>query len=322
VAYRAAVLDVGTNTVRLLVADCTDGGLTPVLDRTHMSRLGLGASADGTLAAESVARTAEGAISLVREARAAGTTTILMVGTAAVRDAPNRDALLERIERETGIACRVIDGETEASLTFLGATAGYPLDGTLAVGDIGGGSTERIIAVDGTIRERFSVPIGSGRLTERTITHDPPTDADLAAATRAADDALRTLRPVRAAALLLAGGTASALGTLQGTVTLDDAALDAALAMLQSMPAAALAPKVDLEVARVSLMAAGAIIVRALAHTCGLTAATVARGGIREGTLLAAMRGEYGFSLRGGKNDLPRKQREQGNGRDEVHGCD
>ncbi len=297
VSQRAAVLDVGTNTVRLLVADCAGDHLTPVLDRTNMSRLGLGAGADGTLTAESIARTAAGAIALVRDARAAGATTILMVGTAAVRDAPNRDLLLEQIERATGIACRVVDGETEASLTFLGATAGQSLDGTLAVGDIGGGSTERIIAVDGAIRERFSVPIGSGRLTERTIRHDPPTDDDLAAATRAAEEALRTLRPVRASALLLAGGTASALGKLQGTATLDDAALDAALATLQSAPAAALAPKVGLEVARVCLMAAGAVIVRALAQTCGLSAATVARGGIREGTLLAALRGEQGFRL-------------------------
>lgn len=296
-ARRVAVLDVGTNTVRLLVADCEGDSLTPVRDTTRMSRLGLGAGADGTLAAESVARTAEAAIALVGEARAAGAATILMVGTAAVRDAPNRAALLAWIERETGIACRVVDGETEASLTFLGATAGQPLAGTLAVGDIGGGSTERIIAVDGAIRERVSVPLGSGRLTERTIAHDPPADADLAAATHAADEALRALRPVRATALLLAGGTASALGKLQGTATLDAAALAAALATLQSAPAAALAPKIGLEETRVGLMAAGAIIVRALARTCGLTAATVAPGGIREGTLLAAMRGEYGFRM-------------------------
>lgn len=297
-AQRGAALDIGTNTVRLLVADIVDGTLSPVLDRTNMSRLGLGASADGTLAAESIARTAAAAIALVAEARAEGATTILMVGTAAVRDAPNRDALLRRIEQETGIACRVIDGETEASLTFLGATIGHSLDGTLAVGDIGGGSTERIIAGDGVIRERFSVPIGSGRLTERTIAHDPPTDADLAAAAHTAEEALRTLRPVRAQELLLAGGTASALGRLQNSDRLDDPALDAALRTLQSAPAATLAPRIGLEVARVGLMAAGAIIVRALARTCGVTAATVARGGIREGTLLAAMREQFGFSLR------------------------
>jgi exopolyphosphatase / guanosine-5'-triphosphate,3'-diphosphate pyrophosphatase len=294
---RAAVLDVGTNTVRLLVADCADGTLTPVLDRTNMSRLGLGAGQDGTLAAESIARTAKAAIDLVRVARDTGATTILILGTAAVRDAPNRAELLERIERETGITCRVIDGETEASLTFLGATNGHSLTGTLAVGDIGGGSTERIIAVDGAIRERLSVPIGSGRLTERAISHDPPTEADLSAAVQAADEAFRSLRPVTARELLLAGGTASALGHLQGTEMLDDAALDAALRTLQSASAAELAPRIGEEVARVGLMAAGAIIVRTLARTCGLSAATVARGGIREGTLLAAMRGEHGFGL-------------------------
>ncbi len=291
------MLDIGTNTVRLLVADVADGTLAPVLDRTNMSRLGLGASADGTLTAESIARTADAAIALTETARTAGATTILMVGTAAVRDAPNRAALLDRIEAETGLACRVVDGETEASLTFLGATVGHSLAGTLAVGDIGGGSTERIIAVDGTIRERISVPIGSGRLTERAIAHDPPTDADLAAANDTAEAAFAVLQPVRARTLLLAGGTASALGQLGDTGTLDAAALAAALLRLQSAPAATLAPQIGLEVARVGLMAAGAVIVRVLTQTCGLDAATVARGGIREGTLLAALRGEFGFAL-------------------------
>ena len=96
---RAAVLDVGTNTVRMLVADCADGTQTPVTDRTNMSRLGLGAGPDGTLTDESIARTAAAAIALVQVARDAGATTILMIGTAAVRDAPNRAVLLEQIEQ-------------------------------------------------------------------------------------------------------------------------------------------------------------------------------------------------------------------------------
>ncbi len=296
-ATRAAVLDVGTNTVRLLVADLDGGKLTPVLDRTDMTRLGQGAGADGTLASEPLARTARAVATFVHAARDAGVPTPFIVGTAAVRDAPNRDTLLQQIARETGITCRVIDGETEASLTFLGATVGHSLDGTIAVGDIGGGSTERIIAVDGAIRERVSVPIGSGRLTERAVAHDPPTEADIAAATRGADEALHALRPAQARVLLIAGGTASSLGRLQNTETLDDAALDAALARLRAAPAATIAPQIGLEVARVGLLAAGAAIVRALTRTCGLSAATVARGGIREGVLLAAMRGEHGFTL-------------------------
>jgi exopolyphosphatase/guanosine-5'-triphosphate,3'-diphosphate pyrophosphatase len=294
---RAAVLDVGTNTVRLLVADMNGNALTPVLDRTDMTRLGQAAHADGTLAAEPMERTARAVSVFAREARDAGSQTILIVGTAAVRDAPNRDHLLSRIERDTGLVCRVIDGETEASLTFLGATVGESLAGTVAVGDIGGGSTERIVAVDGEIRERVSVPIGSGRLTERAVSHDPPTDADIAAAARGAEQALSALRPIRARALLLAGGTSLSLGRIGNTRTLDDAALDAALATLRSAPAAELAPRFDLEPGRIALLTAGVAIVRALTHTCGLSAATVARGGIREGVLRAAMRGEHGLSL-------------------------
>ena len=296
---RAAVLDVGTNTVRLRVADRDGDTLVPVLDRTEMTRLGQGARADGTLAPEPLARTARAVAAFVQAARAAGAASPLLVGTAAVREAPNRDALRAQIARETGLTLRVIDGETEAMLTFLGATAGQSLDGTVAVGDIGGGSTERIVAVDGAIRERTSVPIGSGRLTERVIAHDPPTEAEIAAAQRGADAALRTLRPVRARALLIAGGTAAALGRLLHSETLDDAALDAALARLRADAAATIAPQIGLEAARVGLLAAGAAIVRALTRTCGLPAATVARGGIREGTLLAARHGAHGFVLTG-----------------------
>src|SRR5262245_1638913 len=96
---RAAVLDIGTNTVRLLAADLDGEALAPVLDRTDMTRLGQGARADGTLAPEPVERTARAVAAFVREAREVGAQLIFAVGTAAVRDAPNRDILLERIER-------------------------------------------------------------------------------------------------------------------------------------------------------------------------------------------------------------------------------
>ena len=177
-SVRAAALDIGTNTVVLLVADVTAAGLTPLFGRSKTARLGAGARADGTLAPESIARAVAAATEFVAEARSADVAAIYMIGTAAVRDAPNRDDLLRQIEREAGVACRVVSGDEEADLTFLGATAGESLDGALAVGDIGGGSTERIVAVNGTIRERRSLPLGSGRLTERVEPHDPPTRAE------------------------------------------------------------------------------------------------------------------------------------------------
>ncbi len=295
VPFRAAALDIGTNTVVLLVADVTPDGLVAVTGDSETTRLGSGAAADGTLAPESIERAARAAICFVAAARLAGAKAIYVVGTAAVRDAPNRDDLLRRMERETGVPCRVASGDEEAQLTFLGATNGESLLGTLAVGDIGGGSTERIVAVDGDVRQRLSLPLGSGRLTERAVKSDPPTPDEAEAALRLARETFAPFRPVQARALLLAGGTANALARMTGTRSLDGPALDAALARLLQQPAAALAAETGLDAARVGLLTGGIACVRALAETCGVAAATVARGGIREGILLAAARGQLGF---------------------------
>jgi len=294
---RAAALDIGTNTVVLLVADVTVAGLTPLLGRSKTARLGAGARADGTLAPDSIARAVAAAAGFVAEARGAEVAAIYMIGTAAVRDAPNRDDLLRRIEREAGVVCRVVSGDEEADLTFLGATAGESLDGTLAVGDIGGGSTERIIAVNGAIRERRSLPLGSGRLTERVDPHDPPTPAEADTALRLARETFAAFGPVTARQLLVAGGTANALARMGESRILDGAALDLALYRLTTAPAAALVGETGLDTARIGLLAAGVALVRALTETCGVTAATVAAGGVREGTLLAAARGLFGFAL-------------------------
>lgn len=294
--FRAAALDIGTNTVVLLVADATPDGLVPVAGDTETARLGSGAAADGTLTPESIERAVRAAVRFVAAARLTGAKAVYVVGTAAVRDAPNRDDLLRRVEREAGVSCRVASGDEEAQLTFLGATNGESLDGTLAVGDIGGGSTERIIAVDGEMRERLSLPLGSGRLTERAVKNDPPTAAEAEDALRRAREAFAPFRPVQARALLLAGGTANALARMSGTRVLDAPTLDAALARLLAHPASMLAAETGIDTARVGLLTGGIACVRALAETCGVEAATVARGGIREGVLLAAARSLLGFS--------------------------
>lgn len=293
----AASLDIGTNTVVVLVATMTANGFDPLFFRSETARLGAGAFADGTLAPDAINRAVHAAARWVAEARDAGATVIHIVGTAAVRDAPNRDVLLRRITEETGLACRVVDGDREASLTFLGATNGESLAGTVAIGDIGGGSTERIVAVDGTIQEQFSLSLGSGRLTERTIHHDPPAADEAAAALRMARETFRDFRPVQARALLVAGGTARALGQMLATDTLGVAALDVAVTRLGAAPAATIAAETGLDTGRVGLLTAGAALVRALAETCGVPAARVSVGGVREGILLASARKLYGFSL-------------------------
>lgn len=173
---RVAAIDIGTNTVLLLVAE--DAGtpgpsrLRPVFERATITRLGQGVDASGALAPEAVERTRVCLEGYASEIAAAGAERVAIVGTSAMRDARGGAALQERISALFGVEARVLSGDEEASLTFAGAVGGLgiPDEDELAVFDVGGGSTEIVVgAVRGGGAPRFSrsFDIGSVRLTER-----------------------------------------------------------------------------------------------------------------------------------------------------------
>ncbi|MFL5819059.1 MAG: Ppx/GppA family phosphatase [Solirubrobacteraceae bacterium] len=178
---RVGVVDIGTNSTRMLVADVDDGGVDEVDRRTRVTRLGEGLDAGGELGDEPMRRvldTLDRYRAAIAEHRCDATTGVL---TSAVRDAANGARFADEVQRRYGFDARTIDGETEARLTFLGATAGSPQrrDRPALVIDVGGGSTELVVGAGGAVSFHASTPAGVVRQTERHLHSDPPAPPQL-----------------------------------------------------------------------------------------------------------------------------------------------
>ncbi|HYP55085.1 MAG TPA: Ppx/GppA phosphatase family protein, partial [Solirubrobacterales bacterium] len=176
---RVAVIDVGSNSTRLLVADVADGEVARVERQSRVTRLGRGVDLTGQLSAEAIEATCEaiGDYAELCERLEVGATTT--IATSAVRDASNGDAFVAELRERFALAARVLDGSEEARLTYLGATHERPPAEPTLVIDIGGGSTELIVGHDGGIDFEHSMQVGVVRHTERHIAGDPPTAAEL-----------------------------------------------------------------------------------------------------------------------------------------------
>jgi exopolyphosphatase/guanosine-5'-triphosphate,3'-diphosphate pyrophosphatase len=175
---RVAVVDIGSNSTRLLVADVDEQGTVAELERrSTVTRLGQGVDASGTLAPEAMQRvftTLDEYRSLIDDHEAGGHTVAVL--TSAVRDAANGDEFTATVRDRYRLDARTIPGAEEARLSFLGATSERPADdgGAIVVIDIGGGSTELIVGDGGAVSFFVSTQVGVVRHTERHITTDPP----------------------------------------------------------------------------------------------------------------------------------------------------
>ena len=165
---RLAVVDLGTNSTRLLVADVDRGVVSEVERLLEITRLGEGVDGSGSLNATAIGRVLDCLDGYADRADALGAELRIAVATSAVRDAANRDDLLEPIER-LGFAARVLTGEEEAALTFAGVASDVRTDGAVAVVDVGGGSTEVVLATNGRVRWSRSYAAGCVRMAERHL---------------------------------------------------------------------------------------------------------------------------------------------------------
>jgi exopolyphosphatase / guanosine-5'-triphosphate,3'-diphosphate pyrophosphatase len=209
---RVGVVDVGTNSVRVLVADGDGTTLRDVERHLTITRLGEGVDRDRLLGAEPLRRTVAAIAGYVELCRASGAESIRMIATSAVRDAGNRDGFVGAVRRATGLEPVILTGDQEAHLGFLGATIDVVEPGPYIVVDIGGGSTELVRGT--TEAERFiSLDIGSVRLTERHIHNDPPKPDELDAVAADADSELEH------AARALGEDRANTMLGLAGTIT-------------------------------------------------------------------------------------------------------
>jgi exopolyphosphatase/guanosine-5'-triphosphate,3'-diphosphate pyrophosphatase len=209
---RVAAIDCGTNSIRLLVADLEGDGQHDVHREMRIVRLGQGVDRTGLLAPEALERTRVAVADYAALCTQLGVERTRFVATSATRDARNRDVFVSMVREALGVEPEVVSGDEEAALSFLGATAGLDAAAPYLVIDIGGGSTELVLGTD-HVDAACSVDIGCVRLTERHLTSDPPTTAQVAAA-RADVDAALSL----AAQAVPVAKAATAIG-LAGSVT-------------------------------------------------------------------------------------------------------
>jgi exopolyphosphatase/guanosine-5'-triphosphate,3'-diphosphate pyrophosphatase len=287
---RVAVIDVGSNTARLMVAEQR---------RDRAERIGEAKAYLG-LGAEIIRRghvgpgkLSETAVELARFAAIAGelgATEIDVFVTAPARQAGNADQLVATISRVTGRPARVLSAKEEGELAYEGAIAKTSVASEpVAVCDVGGGSTE--ITVGNRKRGPFwsdSVDLGSLRLTATSLHADPPTARQLAGAEAIVAELLAPMETPTIGTGLAVGGSARALARITGR-TLDEQSLDRSLAMIVSQPAAELAHTLSVDEPRAATLAGGAIILRELTRRLGVPL-QLAGGGLRDGAVARLFR--------------------------------
>jgi exopolyphosphatase/guanosine-5'-triphosphate,3'-diphosphate pyrophosphatase len=214
---RVAAVDMGTNSIRLLVAQPRDQDLVEVARDMVITRLGQGVDRTGRLDPAALRRTIDVLERYVRRARALGAGRVRVGATSAVRDAGDRRLLDKTVSSLTGSPPEVLDGEREAGLGFLGATAGLDRPGPFLVFDIGGGSTEVALGTEHP-DAAISIDVGSVRITERVGPADPPGEENLRAMRRLAAEGLaraeRAVPPGRATTMIGLAGTTTTVQAL------------------------------------------------------------------------------------------------------------
>jgi exopolyphosphatase / guanosine-5'-triphosphate,3'-diphosphate pyrophosphatase len=175
-----AVIDVGTNSVKLLIAEVGADAIRPVLEQSEQTRLGRGFYESHQLQTDAIAQTAVAVARFAETARHDGVSAIRIIATSAARDAVNRAELTQAIENASGLKVQVISGEDEAELVFRGVITDPKFQGRcLMILDVGGGSSEIIVGEGDHHQFRQSVDLGSVRLLEKLKPADPPTSDDL-----------------------------------------------------------------------------------------------------------------------------------------------
>lgn len=179
---RVAAIDCGTNSIRLLIADITDGKFKEVLRTMEIVRLGQGVDQNKSFHPDAINRTLLAVEKFAQLIASKGVEKIRFCATSATRDAGNRELFTDGVERILGVKVEVIPGEQEAALSFIGATKELSQsDGPFLVVDIGGGSTEFVFGSK-TVESAKSVNIGCVRMSERHLNLQPPTMASIAEA--------------------------------------------------------------------------------------------------------------------------------------------
>jgi exopolyphosphatase/guanosine-5'-triphosphate,3'-diphosphate pyrophosphatase len=302
---RIAIVDIGTNSTRLLVADVEKGRIVAELERhTRVTRLGVGVDASGELREDAIERVLA-VVGEYRERIDSLHGVAHAVLTSAVRDATNGREFAERLARRYQLDAHVLSGDEEARLTYLGATSGRPLsesDGTTLVIDIGGGSTELILGAGSEISFHVSTQAGVVRQTERHIEHDPPISAELAAVASDVrsvfDQAVPVARRNGVTRAIAVAGTPTSLAAIAQALepydpgrthgyVLDIVQCDAILADLREMTLAQREDVAGLHPARAGVILPGIVILTEVMNLFGVDRVEVSEHDILRGAAMA-----------------------------------
>jgi len=287
-----ACIDIGSNTTRLLVADAGNGRLRELVTQRAFTRIGASLVEGGTIPAAKIGETAEVVRTQTVVAREVGAEEVVAVATAAIRNAANREELVAAVEEAGGMSLSVLTDEEEARLAFVGATRTLlrPPDGTIAVIDVGGGSSELAIgAPDGQMAWCASFRIGSGFLADSYLRSDPPSIDELEKVRRHVAGTFEGLEPPAAESAVAVGGTATSLRRLVGA-ELSHETLERGIRVLSLTPIDEIARRFELDTERVRLLPAGILILEAMSDVLRLPL-RIARGGLREGVVLELVEG-------------------------------
>ncbi len=206
--HRVAVVDIGTNSTRLLIADVEEARVKELQRRSRVTRLGRGVDLSGQLSGEAIDAACEAIADYVALYGEADVDEVAAIATSAVRDASNGGAFIAELRERFALTARVLSGEEEARLSYFGATSDRPVDGEpIVVIDVGGGSTELIVGHGAEIDFHASLQAGVVRHSERHIGSDPPAATELEAL---AADARTALAEAVAAAPAVGSGVAVA----------------------------------------------------------------------------------------------------------------
>jgi exopolyphosphatase/guanosine-5'-triphosphate,3'-diphosphate pyrophosphatase len=282
---RVGVIDAGANTLRLLVVREKRGEISTVAE--ERVRLGMGEEIEqlGRLSAEKLAELAVEAAAQAERARQLRCDRLEVLLTSPGRQSGEPRAIVETLERATGAPVRMLSGEEEAVLGYLGAVDGCrKLPRSVAVCDVGGGSTQVVVGTpEGGVAWARSFDIGSLRLTRRTLAGDPPHRDAVEAARAAAERGLNWLVPPAAKAALAVGGSARAVAKIVGD-ELGPAELERAIEILSSRSRATVASRFRIAPQRAETLLAGTIILAEVQRRLGV-AFRLGSGGVREGAV-------------------------------------
>jgi exopolyphosphatase / guanosine-5'-triphosphate,3'-diphosphate pyrophosphatase len=290
-AMRVGVIDVGANTLRLLVASRDDRGRVEPI-REDRRQLGLGEELErtgGLIGEEKLETAAAVARTHTRRARKLGAARVSVLVTSPGRQATNAEELVSALREASGCEVRVLGADEEAALAWFGAVAAAAeLPASVGVCDVGGGSAQLVVGTtdEGPVWSR-SVDVGSLRLTKRFFDQDPPTPAELETAMLEVRRSFEDVTPPLPLAALATGGTSRALRRIVGN-ELGEAELATAVRKLSRRSSREIAKEFGVDRARARTVTAGAVVLSEAQRRLGVPLA-IARGGLREGAALTLL---------------------------------